>query len=88
MSVCLVARGVPFPTPGLCPAEWLNPHLLCLLFQQVDSLQLVQPMKPHNIYLCVYKGLGFPDRSMVNNLPALQEQGDIRKPSSLINAKK
>ena len=38
--------GVPFPTPGTFPTQGWNPHLLCVLHWQVDSLPLVPPGNP------------------------------------------
>ena len=38
--------GLPFPPPGDLPDPGLNPHLLCLLHRQVDSLPLALPGKP------------------------------------------
>ena len=32
--------GLPFPTPGTFPTQGWNPHLLCLLHWQADSLPL------------------------------------------------
>ena len=32
--------GLPFPTPGIFPSKGSNPHLLCLLHSQEDSLPL------------------------------------------------
>ena len=32
--------GLPFPTPGIFPTKGSNPHLLCLLHSQGDSLPL------------------------------------------------
>ena len=35
--------GLPFPPPGIFPTQRSNPHLLCLMHWQVDSLPLVPP---------------------------------------------
>ena len=36
-------KGLPFPPPGIFPTQRSNPHLLCLMHWQVDSLPLVPP---------------------------------------------
>ena len=38
--------GCHFVLPGIFPTQGLNPHLLCLLHWQADSLPLVPPGKP------------------------------------------
>ena len=35
--------GLPFPSPGICQTQGSDPHLLCLLHWQVDSLALAPP---------------------------------------------
>ena len=39
--------GLPCPPPGIFLIQLLNPHLLCLLHWQVDSLPLGPPGKPY-----------------------------------------
>ena len=39
-------RGLPFPTPRDLSDPGIQPHLLCFLHWQVDSLPLVPPGKP------------------------------------------
>ena len=36
-------KGLPFPPPGIFPTQRSNPHLLCLMHWQMDSLPLVPP---------------------------------------------
>ena len=49
---------LPFPPLGIFPTQGLNPHLLCFLYWQADSLPLVPPGKPlYSIiymYICMY----------------------------------
>ena len=47
--------GLPFPPPGHLPDPGINPHLLCLLYWQVDSLLLSHVGSP-DVYLCVFPG--------------------------------
>ena len=53
--------GLPFPSPGNIPDPGLNPHLLCLLHWQVDSLPLLLLGSPvykythtHTVYTTQY----------------------------------
>ena len=45
-------EGLPFLLQGIFPTKGLNPHPLCLLHWQADSLSRVPPGKslPHKIY--------------------------------------
>ena len=45
--------GLPFPTQGIFPIQGLNPHLLCLLPWQVDSLPL-HHLGTTDMCMCVY----------------------------------
>ena len=46
--------GLPFPSPGDLLTQGSNPHLLCLLHWQADSLSLVPPGKPSTCLSVIY----------------------------------
>ena len=43
---------LPLPPLGIFPTQGLNPHVLCFLYWQADSLPLVPPGKP--LYSIIY----------------------------------
>ena len=46
--------GLPFPTQGIFPTYELKPHLLHLLYWQVDFLPLCHLGNPDYVCVCVY----------------------------------
>ena len=58
--------GCHFLFQGIFPTQGSNPHLLCLLYQQVDSLSRVPPGSPSTPLLCF---MSFPKNLSLPNMP-------------------
>ena len=63
---------LPLPPLGIFPTQGSNPHVLCFLYLQADSLPLVPPGKPLYIYIYIYIYIEKRDILELRDFPVVQ----------------